>query len=450
MTALVRVILCIALPALVIPALGCTERTPTRRPNVLLYVVDALRADALNSTGDPMALTPRLDEFVGDAMVFENAYAPSSWTRTSMASLLTGTLPSRHGTESRTDTLANALPTLAELLQGAGYRTGFITTNPNVGSFFGFKRGFEDMLELYSRRTRGFIKASEIITKSDTVTEQAIQWVDSASQPFFLTILTVDPHVPYSAPAAYVEAVRPESEPSGFERIRFLYRAEVALNDHSFGKLIDHLRETHLLDETIVIFTSDHGEEFGEHQGLQHGKTLYEEVLRIPLIIRYPRSRRVAAGTRVARPVQIVDILPTILELADLDRPGALDGVSLLDPSPPESRPSFARLRLGEYQLDSVRHGPWKLIRQVDTGEERMYHLDRDPAERDPLTAPLPEAARVAREHLVAALERVPRAEAPPTRALSEMPEDARKALEALGYLETSPSRGDQVRDSER
>jgi len=421
---------------LILPSCSEPERAP--RPNILLYVVDTLRADALGCYGSATAMTPAVDAFARESLLFEHATAPSPWTRSSMASMFTGAVPSRHRTEDRIDSFQTRLPALPELLQLAGYSTAFITANPNVGSFFGFGRGFDEMIELYARNVAGPVSSKEVVTKSDVVNEKAIEWLSGATRPFFLTLLTIDPHHPYSPPPELLAAARAKDPPKSKEdHFRAMYRAEVAFNDRSFGKLLAVLEAQQILDDTIVIFTSDHGEEFWEHRSFQHGRTLYEEVLRVPLMIRYPGSGLFEPGRRIRRPVQTIDIVPTLLELLRLETSDVMDGVSLFAEATPEPRSLFSTLRLDIWRLDSLQQGPWKLISAPERQREWVFHLGEDPGEHHPHQPPYGPEAQAARDRLVEALARVPRNALPePPKGEASMPDEVRDALRALGYAE--------------
>ena len=175
---------------------------PTR-PNVLLYVVDTLRADALRSYGNEAASTPHFDAFAAQGVLFENAWANASWTRASVATLLTGLYPWRHRAEGRLERLPEAVTTLGEVLRAHGYATALVTSNPNVGNVFGFDQAFDRVIELYRRRDPGIVRGSELITPSDVVTAEALEWLRSAGRPFFLVVLSTDPHAPYHPPQSF-------------------------------------------------------------------------------------------------------------------------------------------------------------------------------------------------------------------------------------------------------
>jgi arylsulfatase A-like enzyme len=180
---------------------GCAPAQ--ERPNILLYVVDTLRADSLAPYGNPVIETPAATRLAREGTLYERAYAHSSWTRPSIASLLTGRLPGAHRVEGRRDRAAEELRFLPEALAEVGYHTGAIVTNPNVGAFFGFDQGFEEFVELFDHDGEAVVPYQGSRARSDAVTRRAIEWIDSARRPFFLFVLATDPHNPYTPPPGF-------------------------------------------------------------------------------------------------------------------------------------------------------------------------------------------------------------------------------------------------------
>ena len=436
---------------LLLVAASCAE-APVEPPpaNVLIYVVDTLRRDSLGVYGNERVPTPRLDTFAERGVVFDQAASASSWTRASMATLLTGFDPPRHGAVDRGDVLPRSLPTLAERLGEHGYHSALITANPNVASFFGFDRGVDEMVELFSRRQAGYIDARELIARSDELTRAALNWVDATPRPFFLTVLAIDPHSPYERPPGFdplgIE-VRPDVDGSqaSLQRrdldagqrahIRDLYDTEVAYNDRAFGELLDGLRARGLLANTLVVFTSDHGEQFWEHGVRGHGKSLRETTLRIPLVIAQPSSARIAPGARRADPAGLDDVVPTVLDLLALPADPALPGRSLFGETP--AAPTFASLELDGRRLAAAREANWKLVWNLANGEQQLFDLTADPLEFHPVPPDASPEARAAHTRLHQAVARglADRRDEDAAKA-GVLPQEIEQTLRALGYLE--------------
>ncbi len=419
-------------------------------PNILVYMIDTLRADHLGCYGGEGGLTPRIDAFAKEAVLFERAFAQASWTKASVASVLTGLGPLGHGTNGRDDRLSEAATTLAEILSDAGYESGAIVTNPNVTEAFGFAQGFSTFLDLGEE------------TESNEVGDQALAWLDAREQerPFFLYLHTLDPHTPYDPPAAMRRLHAPEAAPmtaraskqllddlqagrrplterdkSTLER---LYAAEVAANDQSFGELLAGLGKRGLAENTVVLLLSDHGEEFLEHGNWEHGKALHVESLHVPLLLRLPG---VAGGRRVRADVDHLDVLPTLLSAVGLQVPPTLPGRNLLNWLDEGSTTETEREILSFLHLDgpariSLRRGDWALIQQLEEGRliwPRLYARGEDPGEERNLWEGEPIVGGYLESRLRGHLE---------ARSTGLQPEKAvldpelERSLRALGYLQ--------------
>ncbi len=419
------------------------------RPNVLLYLIDTLRADRLGAYGSRRALTPRIDALAAQGFVFERTTAASSWTKPSTATILSGLPPQAHGATRLERRLPGKVRTLAEELRDAGYRTGGFSANAHVTAATGFDQGF-DRFEFLPE-----------LAGADRLADRAKEWLEGAdspgvaagaARPFFLYLHTIEPHAPYepaedlrrrfaaevppgTGSLAQVEETyralgrrRPDAQ-ERVARLARLYDAEVAEADRGLGLLLDELDRRGRLDETLVVVISDHGEELGEHGGIGHGKTLYREVLDVPWIVRLPGQK---SPRKIATPAAHVDVFPTIL--AAIGRPASaeLRGVDLLAPST-KARPLFAHLeyegRLGaRVELDG-----WSLIdpwsRKFSRRPKLFFRADRD--ETRDLAAEHPVRAGYLRS-LLRAQELAQRH---PVAASAPLGEQERKALEALGYL---------------
>lgn len=445
-------------PRVVAPAGPTAAATLDPRPNLLVYVIDTLRADRLGCYGYPRPTSPEIDRFAAGATLFREGRAQSSWTRPAMATLLTGLLPIAHRAEDSTDRLPEEIETLAERLGAAGYATAMVTTNGNVVSRFGFRQGFETFHYLPERR-----RAEEVHVQSGRVNEVVFRWLADrpTDRPFFLVVHTCDPHDPYTpdknwqrklAPdvadlsIGHVRSMLKRGRLAGAEAARLapsigaLYDAEIAANDASFGALVRRLERLGIGDRTAVVLTSDHGEELFDHGSWTHGRTLFEEQLRVPFVVRFPGG--VGAGRVLPGPAEQIDLTPTLLELAGLPRPAALPGRSLLGdlegPGPGPSRPSLAFLTHHEDRAASILASEWKLIR-LDRRESvlarapvQLYSLGSDPAERHSRILDRPLHRRWL-EGLLTAAEIRHRSELP--RQPVTIDRELADRLRALGYL---------------
>lgn len=420
---------------------------PTR-PNILVYLVDTLRSDRVGCYGWPDGLTPHLDRLAGEGVVFERTIAQTSWTKPSVASIFTGMVPGRHGANGKTSKLPDDAVTMAELLQGGGYATAGFACNAYITRSAGFGQGFDD----FSYRQ----------VRSGEITEDVIDWLRThpGNRPFFLYVHTVDPHAPYNPQDAHRRefaagitdpevgtlrhnrALRSHVVDATDEVVRDmlrLYGAEVAENDESFGRLLEVMRDLGRLDDTLIVFVSDHGEEFKEHGIFGHGWDLHREVLQVPLVIRPPGGM---SPTRVEWPAQHVDLLPTILEAAGIEAPGGIDGDSLwpaMDrPSGPgQSRPIFSYLDYEGRRGLAVELDGLKLIQGLSHDFlpwRQLYRTESDPGEHEDVSHVYPVSAgylaSLVRAEL-ATYDRVGKAE-----ELSEFDAETREALQALGYID--------------
>lgn len=448
----------VSLALLCVPGwIGCK---PPARPNVLVYVVDTLRADGLEPY-DSRVLTPAAARLAREGVLYERAYAHSSWTRPSITSILTGQRPDEHAVETRTSIASPSLRFLSEAFSESGYATAAIITNPNVGAFFGFDQGYDDFIELFAGHQKaGVVQPGKARARSDEVTERAIEWIDGAPRPFFLFVLASDPHSPYEPPASFDCPASRGPAPRGprylgwgnVEEQRSRYQCEIAFNDASFGRLLDHIREAGLYDETVVVLSSDHGEEFGDHGHRWHGKTLFEEQVRVPLIIRRPREPQ--PGRRVETPVQLVDLHPTLLEAAGIPRTSALPGRTLPPDPGAEAPPIYARLELDGYSTEMLFAHPWKwIVSHAQPRREKrelggLFNLEADPFEATDERNDRPEVAARLRSLLESQRATEPETSAAATAEPEALPANVREALEVLGYLDAGADDGPGATDT--
>jgi len=368
--------------------------------NVIVYLIDTLRADHMGCYGYSRPTTPQIDEFASQAILFENSQAQSPWTRASIASIFTGLWPETHGAQDREQKLPEEVETLAEILTRHSYDCFGVTANGNSHAPWGFGQGFIELRYLEGP------KQSKKLARSDDLNHAALEWLDNreSSRPFFLWIQTVDPHAPYEAPEPFWSTFAPDVTDPGagsverlleltrhpeavtqtdINRMVNLYDAEVAANDAAFGELVKQLRARNLYDETLIVVLADHGEEFFDHGGWTHGKSLYAEMLDVPLIIKPPRH---TGGQRRSDLAQHIDILPTVLDYAGLETPPALPGRSLR-PHAQEPPPGFpqsvaiAQMRLDGRVGSSMTDNHWKVVVREYEGFDafpRLYDRTRD------------------------------------------------------------------------
>ena len=455
----------VAPPATPQPAAQAPSISEVSRPNVIFYLVDTLRADHLGCYGYPRPTSPEIDAFAADAVLFERTMAQSSWTRTGVASVLTGAAPRAHGVVGRDDALAEEAVTLAEILAGIGYSTAAFHTNGNVGEPFGFAQGFS-RFELLRGRIEGSIHAP-----ATAVNTAAFDWLQEAPrEPFFLYLHTMEPHAPYqpaeparSQLAAGVETpMMPESARAALREIGLLnndhppvlgsvhwlqalhndillpsaeateamialYDAEIRANDRAFGQLIDRLRALGLYQRTLIIFLSDHGEEFHDHGAWSHGRTLYQEQLEIALIARFP-GPDAPRGLRVEGLATQLDLVPTVTDLLGLERPPQASGRSLQQVMLNRAKqPGYALLDLDGRRAKSVIEGRWKLT----CDPCRLNDLTVDPGEARDLSAENP----VRFGYLKALMSRFEDPASATQAAPATVDPELLRQLEALGYV---------------
>ncbi|HEV7734094.1 MAG TPA: sulfatase [Candidatus Binatia bacterium] len=383
--------------ALLLLVTACGSGGPPRDAwNVVLVGIDTLRADHLGCYGYSRPTSPRIDGLAAEGTVFRTAISPSPWTLPAFASILTGVLPSRHrageGRGFLRTPLDDRTETLATHLRRAGWTTASFVSNGFAGVDVGLAQG---MVE--HRRAVGIARLA---------VDDAIAWLDGrAREPFFLFLHIIDPHEPYEPeprdaepfidPAyagpiglAYSGTGGDVQTPADRRRVLDLYDGEVHYADRLLGEVLDALTASGVDDRTMVVVVSDHGEELFEHGALGHGRTLYDEVLRVPLVVRVPGGHPVG---QVMQQVSTVDVMPTVLDAVGLTVPDGLDGESLLpfvrDPALVRaSRPAFAEFLWSGPEEKAIRSATEKLLLTPSNGNTRLYDLEHDPGEQHDLS----------------------------------------------------------------
>ncbi len=401
--------------------------------NIFIFLIDTLRADRMGPYGYNRPTTPCADELAATGVVFENATAPAPWTIPSVASMFTSTYPCEHNMLTRYERLAESFDTLAERLVRAGYTTYALYGNEFIGPQFGMSQGF-------MRPQAGGRNGGKRVATALGI---------SPPQPFFMYVHNMEPHDPYHYAPKHTDGFRDISDPVR-QRVKLdfheykaaaeydyrkrlplgtndqtdtqlqhlssmqamhsdwseLYDAAVRLADSRVGTTITALKTMDLWDNTLFIYVADHGEEMGEHGGWLHDQSVYEELVRVPLIVRFPGNR--FAGQRVKTPVSLVDLLPTLMDyVGRTDLAGGARGRSLLpliaggDP-PDVGDPAITGLRINTTRYFKpwrltrgdvnvvIRQGQLKGIWNVNLDSLELYDLARDPHERNDIASERP------------------------------------------------------------
>jgi arylsulfatase len=343
------------------------------RYNILLIVIDALRPDHLGCYGYHRNTSPAIDRIAAEGVLFKNTISQSSWTKPAVASLLTGTCPETHGVKGIRHALPELDTYLPTLLQGVGYATGCIQTNPFLSVESGFSQGFDLYLELFDKAP-GVYKPRV----SDAVAAVSTWLSRPRNAPFFLYLHLLDTHNPYAPPKEFRLFGNEETD---------LYDAEIAFVDYHIQLIREMLLKNGLYDKTALIITADHGEEFFEHGTQYHAKNLYQEVIKVPLIISVPGIFDAAVPT--SSQVRSLDIVPTILDIAGLPSCATHEGISLVRHMQGETVPDFPAFsqigdgrHAGGLDLISFSTGEYKLIVDKKANSRELYHLAGDPHER--------------------------------------------------------------------
>jgi arylsulfatase A-like enzyme len=371
------------------------------RPNVILYVVDCLRADHVGAYGYPRPTTPNLDALAEDSVLLTSLTSCAPWTKPSTGCLFTALLPPAHRARTVDDALPLEHTTLAEVLHAEGFQTLAWVANPVLEpGLFRFNQGFDRWVDVrsYAERQTTGSNVNSLDPDAAEITEAVLPWLEAhRDEEFFLYLHSLDLHYEYRPRAPFAETLVSE-ESTGLDRDRELYDSELAYNDHEIGKLIAALKRLGLYDGTLLVVTSDHGEEFGEHGSSRHGKTLYQPLLHIPGIVKLPGSR--PSGRRLAALASNVDLAPTVLDVVGVRAPRSMRGRSLLPAlggTDKEVRDlAYAELVAPRTVTYAVRGERYKYIEQLaPETAERLFDLSTDPGETVDLLPDVPEPARL-------------------------------------------------------
>jgi arylsulfatase A-like enzyme len=387
-------------PALLVPQSKLAKPAKTAK-NVVVVLIDTMRARSLKPFNPQTRVkTPVLDKIAQEGAVFEAAQAPENWTKPSTASLLTGLYPATHGAKTDAAAVPKAATLLSESLKEAGFSTASFIANGYVSDKFGFNQGW-DKYTNYIREKKS--------TDAENVFKDAGDWIEKhKDERFFAYVHTIDPHVPYDPPdeflsmykkGEYVGPVAPRKTPEQLaeakkvppkisfsaadkQYLKDLYDGEVSYHDRYMGLFVERLAKLGLYDDTVFVITADHGEEFDEHGSWGHGHSVYQELLWIPYIVRFPGV--VPAGKRISEAVSSMTVYPTVLEAVGVAAPSMLEDRSVLSwlrGAPPPAVPVAFSDFLDDRRV--IRSGRWKLI--LRGTNETLFDLATDPTEQKEL-----------------------------------------------------------------
>lgn len=410
---------------------GSGPAAPKGPLNVLLVTLDTTRADRIGAYGYGKGRTPVMDALAAEGVRFAQAQTPVPLTLPAHASIMTGTYPTFHGLRNNGSYfLPPQAETLAEILKGRGYRTSAFVASFILDSRFGLDQGFD----LYSDRldTGGGMKDLQSERPAGEVFADFDAWLSSAGgeSPFFCWLHFYDPHLPYEPPEPF------KSDPALSP-----YDGEVAYVDLNIGRVFERLRSLGLYDNTLIVLAGDHGEGFGEHGESGHGIFCYQETMAVPLLVRLP-GRRPKAGV-IGETVDLVDILPTVLDAVGAPVPSCVQGISLLPLISGRRGPErgfyfeslYAEEDMGGAPLTGILAGGRKYI---DLPRPECYDLKADPAEKNNLLAGEPAAADPLKSRLKDWREKSPRQNLETVRTMTA---EERRRLESLGYSAPSAAR---------
>ncbi|MCK6485584.1 MAG: sulfatase [Phycisphaerae bacterium] len=465
-------------------------------PSVVIYLIDTLRADRVGVYGCKDGLTPKLDALAAECVTFDQAYSAAPWTLPSIASLFTSTFLTEHGLVTTSSVQPEDLKTLGQILATRGYRSAVFTANAWSNWIADAKRGYP----------RCFVQ------KPVYDWNRWQEWFRrEAKPPFHAYVHTIEPHIPYSAPLEFINRFGPITEeerkaanatirnytknrlhlddqrestlshfseelatreaeamaplPAMSTTIRLLYDANVAWADENLGRFVQYLKDQGRWDDCLFVLLSDHGEEFGEHGGWMHGQSLHEELLRVPLLIHFPRGE--FAGTRMKEIASLVDVMPTILDYmgcrAEQAECRGRNWLPVLRGETIASDSNAARVVAVRHNTSrsdhlhrktrgtlniAVREGPWKAIWNVDLDSLELYHLQRDPREQANLASADEETAK----RLLTVAKRFMKNEKrrAPGRVAEKLDRKSEENLRELGYLGDETDDEDDEKGKER
>jgi arylsulfatase A-like enzyme len=392
---------------------ACGETDPSTEQSwtggAVVYLVDTLRADHLGCYGYERNTSPTIDAFALEGVVFERCMSQSSWTKPATASVLTGLYPAQHGANKEPLPIRDDVTTLAEVVSAAGIPTGAFFTSYWVGERHGFGQGF-DAHEYISHEKKG--------ERSQKAIDSALAFIEAKQdEPFFVFVHVTDPHAPYAPPAPYntrfdhgyagtvtggFGLANPDERladltESDRQHLIDLYDGAIAYSDELFGRFLDGLRALGRYDDTLILFLADHGEEFGDQGRWRHNPGLFDPVVRIPLIGRFPGLPDELAGSHYDHLSLQIDVMPTVLGALGLETPVGLTGRDLgrelLRPRPKARFGIIEVDSAGAYRKAVVGNGLKYVRSWAPTKGEFLYDFEADPTESKNILEESPERA---------------------------------------------------------
>jgi len=361
------------------------SQAPARPDVVIIILADALRADRLSCYGYAKHQTPHIDALAQDAVRYSHTIAQAPWTKPSVGTIFTGLYPMSHQARVKGMGLSETLVTLPEVLAAHNYRTVGFINNPMIRPGQGFEQGFSEYIWMSPDESTFVLDGNKFYQEAELMNRRVRAWLQgNRARRFFMYIHYMEPHRPYfqhpyNGQGYYSHG---KGDPEQLDVLNDLYDGEVVYLDTHVGALIADLKKEGLYDEALIVFTADHGEEFYEHLGWAHGSTVYQEVIHVPLLIKYPGGW--GAGTVDDRLARLLDLAPTILDAADIQPPAAMQGVSLLQPA--SVQVAFSETEYEGRIARAIVTPRYKLIQVVAGGRRgrepiQLYDLIADPLE---------------------------------------------------------------------
>lgn len=414
-------------------------------PNVVLISIDTLRADRLGSYGHSRDTSPNIDRLAEEGILFENAYSQAPWTLPAMATIHSSLYPSEHGATRFDLRMNNNLITLSEYMRNSFYTTIGIISNSFVSSMYGFGQGFEEFDEEIIMGAEG--------TSSEGLTDKARRYItEHKDDKFFLWVHYFDPHytyihheqynygknyagdLPHDLSIKFLARNIANLSNQDIEYVKDIYDEEISYTDYYVGTIIETIEELELKEDTVIIITSDHGEEFMERGTIGHGKRVYQELIRVPLIIYIPNEHK----RRVGNNVETRSIYKTILDISGIDHEN-IGGVNLLSIGKENNKGyiySEGSYAWGKNNLRlAMIKDEYKLIKNMDDGTFELYNLESDPDEKSDLMDSPEQDISNKRDELLSKLSSHQKERLAELQQV-DLNEDDIKRLKALGYIQ--------------